>query len=201
VGLSHTALTLQAAFKYLFTEEVLELQRLAQSLGPDPIVVNIGAGAGTSALAFCESRPDLWLVSVDVQEPSSPYGCLEGSGATGRRVLGRPGQQVLGASIQWGGAGSSGHQAAVTLSTGPQLRRMSGRHRGMDANLKPGGLLAMRLQQGGRLPAAAGGRAASPRLEGVGRAVRNRSSELERSAASNLITFRKPWAIRPDQEQ
>ena len=72
----HTSESLQAAFKYLFIEEVHALKELAQSLPANPVVVNIGAGAGTSGLAFMESRPDLYLCTIDTEENDSPLGSL-----------------------------------------------------------------------------------------------------------------------------
>lgn len=73
----HDSLSLQAAFKYLFASEVEALKELARSLPDNPVVVNIGAGSGTSGLAFMESRPDLKLVTVDIQYGDSPFGCIE----------------------------------------------------------------------------------------------------------------------------
>ena len=74
--MAHTAESLQQAFHYLFEDEIPALKRLAQSLPPNPTVVNIGAGAGTSGLAFMESRPDLRLITVDIQFDDSPLGCI-----------------------------------------------------------------------------------------------------------------------------
>lgn len=73
-----TSDTVQEAFGYLFVDEVAALKQLAQSLPENPTIVNIGAGAGTSGLAFVESRPDVTLFTVDVQDASSPFGCLQG---------------------------------------------------------------------------------------------------------------------------
>ena len=73
----HTAESLQAAFHYLFPDEVPALKQLAQSLPDNPIVINIGAGAGTSGLTFIESRVDLHLVTIDIQDEGSPLGCLQ----------------------------------------------------------------------------------------------------------------------------
>lgn len=67
---------LRDAFHYLFPDELPALQRHVLSLPPNPVVVNIGAGAGTSALAILESRPDVTLHSVDVTLEDSPFGCL-----------------------------------------------------------------------------------------------------------------------------
>lgn len=76
--IKHTSHSVVDWTAYLFHEEVDELKRLAQSLPDTPRVVNIGAGNGTSGLAFMESRPDLQLYTIDIQRESSPYGCLEG---------------------------------------------------------------------------------------------------------------------------
>ena len=46
---------------YLFHGEVDALQEWAHGLPPNPVVVNIGAGNGTSGLAFLQARGDLFL--------------------------------------------------------------------------------------------------------------------------------------------
>lgn len=74
--MKHTAETLQAAFKYLWPDEVPLLKSLARSLPDNPTVINIGAGSGTSGLAFMESRPDLHLVTIDTEDQDSPLGSL-----------------------------------------------------------------------------------------------------------------------------
>lgn len=71
-----TSEQLRAAFKYLFVEELAALKQLARSLPPNPTVVNIGAGSGTSGLAFLESRDDLRLHTIDIQFEDSPLGCI-----------------------------------------------------------------------------------------------------------------------------
>lgn len=78
--MSYTAESLQKSFRYLFVAEVPALKELAQSLPPNPAVVNVGAGAGTSGLAFMESRPDLFLYTIDIQKDDSPLGCLYAEG-------------------------------------------------------------------------------------------------------------------------
>jgi len=52
---------------YLTIPEVRLLKKLAQGLPHDPLIVNIGAGAGTSTLAFAEARPDALILSIDIQ--------------------------------------------------------------------------------------------------------------------------------------
>ena len=72
----NTSESIQQAFHYLFPNEVPELKRLALFLPENSMVVNIGAGAGTSTLAFLEARPDLRVVSIDKEAKPSPLGSL-----------------------------------------------------------------------------------------------------------------------------
>lgn len=76
MGNMQTPEELRAAFGFLFPGELDELRRLALLLPPDPLVVNIGAGVGTSAATFLHARPDLTVITVDIQEGVSPYGGL-----------------------------------------------------------------------------------------------------------------------------
>lgn len=82
--MSHTAHSVADWTQYLFHDEVDALKDLALSLPAAPHVVNIGAGNGTSGLAFMEARPDLYLYTIDIQLESSPYGCLQGEEAVFR---------------------------------------------------------------------------------------------------------------------
>jgi hypothetical protein len=72
----HSSDTLQQAFGYLTENELRSLKELAKLLPDNPTVINLGAGAGTSGLAFMESRPDLKLWTIDIQRDDSPFGCL-----------------------------------------------------------------------------------------------------------------------------
>lgn len=71
-----TAADVQRAFHYLFPAELPALKMLAIQLPANSLVINIGAGSGTSGLAFMESRPDLALVTVDIENSDSPLGSL-----------------------------------------------------------------------------------------------------------------------------
>jgi len=73
-----TAEVLRQAFHYLYRDELPALQELARSLPPGALIVNIGAGAGTSGVTFMEAREDLRLVTIDITKESSPFGCLVG---------------------------------------------------------------------------------------------------------------------------
>ena len=70
------SLELQNAFGYLHRAEVHALAALACILPDSPVVVNIGAGVGTSGLVFMEAREDLTLYTVDIS-PVSALGGLQ----------------------------------------------------------------------------------------------------------------------------
>lgn len=61
---------------YLTRPEIDLMMEIARSLPDNPVVVNIGAGAGTSGMTFMESRPDLKLFTIDVNNHDNPYGGL-----------------------------------------------------------------------------------------------------------------------------
>lgn len=72
----HTSETLQAAFGYLFVEEIQALKELVNMLPSQPEVLQIGAGAGTSSLAILEARDDVHLITIDIENGDSPFGSL-----------------------------------------------------------------------------------------------------------------------------
>ena len=67
---------LSEAFGYLKMEELILLMRLVKSLPDNPLVVNIGAGVGTSTMAILEARDDSFVVSVDLYTGVRPEGGL-----------------------------------------------------------------------------------------------------------------------------
>jgi predicted O-methyltransferase YrrM len=64
------------AFGFLKIDEAQLLMDTADGLGQGAIVVNVGAGAGTSALAVIEQRPDLakTFYTVDMRDDDNPFG-------------------------------------------------------------------------------------------------------------------------------
>jgi predicted O-methyltransferase YrrM len=72
------ALKLASSFGYMTAWEVLTLQVLCRSLPANAILVNVGSGAGTSALAMAEARGDLikTIYSCDNREDGGPFGGL-----------------------------------------------------------------------------------------------------------------------------
>lgn len=72
----HTPVTLNEWLGYLFPAELTELDRLIKTLPLHARVLNIGAGGGVSSATILTARADVTLVSVDIQDTSSPNGCL-----------------------------------------------------------------------------------------------------------------------------
>ena len=63
-------------YGYLKHGELEFLLELIRSLPDEPLVVNIGAGVGTSGLAVLEARDDSFLVTVDMYDHVRPEGAL-----------------------------------------------------------------------------------------------------------------------------
>ena len=66
------------AFGFLKIEEAELLMQTAEKLKVNAMVVNIGAGVGTSALAVIEQRPDLakLVFTIDARDDDNPFGGL-----------------------------------------------------------------------------------------------------------------------------
>ena len=74
--MAHTSETLRQAFHYFFPNELQLLKKLVRLFPYSPVtVLNIGAGAGTSGLAFLETG-DVILHTVDITNIDSPLGSL-----------------------------------------------------------------------------------------------------------------------------
>ena len=72
------ALGIAHSFGYMYDYELMLMTTIVRSLPDEAIVVNIGAGTGTSGLAILEARPDLanttW--TVDIRDDDNPFGGL-----------------------------------------------------------------------------------------------------------------------------
>lgn len=66
---------LSDAFGFLRLIEVRAIEDAVNSLPPNPHIVNIGAGAGTSGLAIIQ-RGDAFLTTIDIRQ-NSPLGSLQ----------------------------------------------------------------------------------------------------------------------------
>ena len=60
-----TSKDLCKAHGMLIWPEAQILKKCASMLPENPVIINIGAGAGTSAIAMLEERPDAFIFSVD----------------------------------------------------------------------------------------------------------------------------------------
>lgn len=79
--MKHNSQTVRDWLGYLRQAELEGLRDLAASLQPGSVVVNIGAGGGTSGLVFMEAPTKLKVFTVDRQASASPLGCLAGERA------------------------------------------------------------------------------------------------------------------------
>jgi predicted O-methyltransferase YrrM len=144
--IKHTSHTVVEWTNYLTHAEVDTLQALARSLPADPAVVNIGAGNGTSGLAFMEARPDLRLFTVDIQRESSPFGCLQGEEAVFRSAgfWGDPRHtQIHGDSKIVGQEWQHGPADLVFVDGGHQYHEAHGDITIWLPLIKPGGVMAV----------------------------------------------------------
>jgi len=71
------AIELSNAFGYLTEKEVLGIKGLVITLPPAPLIINIGAGAGTSSVAMLETRSDVSVCTIDVNQDGA-LGSLQG---------------------------------------------------------------------------------------------------------------------------
>lgn len=208
---SLTSEQVRDSFHYLFRAELPALKQLVRSLPPNPLVVNIGAGSGTSGLAILESRPDVTLVTVDIENENSPLGSLDSE----RGVMERAGYdhlrgtrwfQIHGDSKQVGrhwdlaqfaianfGLVVVNYVAMVFVDGGHQYDECRGDIEAWWPHLAPGGVMAVHDYNKEQIPPTADG----PHWKawpGVNRAV----DEMLRSRyeplvyVDSLIAFRKP---------
>lgn len=184
----HTAHSVVDWTGYLYHEEVDELQRLATTLPEGAHIVNIGAGNGTSGLAFMEARPDLRVTTIDIQLESSPFGCLAGEEAVFRSAgfWGDPRhQQICGDSKQIGRDWDQGPVDLVFVDGGHQYHEAKGDLDVWRPHIKPGGLLVVHDYEKGL---------ANKHWPGVDRAVgeymQEHPEDEQVSRVRTTITFR-----------
>jgi hypothetical protein len=71
-----SAKELGETFGFLQPVEIELLDQLIKGLPKDPLVINLGAGVGTSAMAILEARDDVYVVTVDKECGELPLGGL-----------------------------------------------------------------------------------------------------------------------------
>lgn len=144
--MAHDSESLRQAFRYFYPNELTLLKSLPNFITHSPcVVINIGAGAGTSGLAFLESREDLALHTVDIQDTDSPFGCLYAE----RQVCTAAGYTLGGRWLQW--HGDSKRLAAtwdepvdiVFVDGGHEYDEVTGDILGWLPHIGPGGFMAV----------------------------------------------------------
>ncbi len=141
--MSHAS-EVRAAFHYLLDGEVEFLQDLARQLRPFGKIINIGAGAGTSCLAFLEARDDLNVITVDIQADASPLGGLasERNALEGAGLWGIPRhRQIHGDSKEVGRAWDEGPVDLVFIDGDHSYEGCAGDVRAWAPHLRSGGFL------------------------------------------------------------
>jgi predicted O-methyltransferase YrrM len=72
-----SAKELSKSFGFLKLGEVELLDQLVKTLPKDPLIINLGAGVGTSAMTILEARDDSFVVTVDRECGEHPLGGLQ----------------------------------------------------------------------------------------------------------------------------
>lgn len=133
---------LAQAFGMQTPAETFTLRTLAWSLPENPVIINIGAGTGTSSLAFAESRPDASITTIDVSL-GGPLGGLENEVNAFRPTGLKMPAQRLGDSKQ-AGLSWNGPKADLILIDGDHsYEGCFGDICAWRDHVKPGGLLAL----------------------------------------------------------
>lgn len=143
---AHSPYSLSDWINYLSHDEIDLLAALAKALPERPAVVNIGAGAGTSALTFLGARPDLWLYTIDIALELNLYGGLENEigilKAAGLLDYNRY-LPIHGDSVQVGAGWKLGPVDLVFVDGDHTYAGARGDIETWWAHLKPGGLMAI----------------------------------------------------------
>ena len=129
------------AFGYLSIEEVEGLHALTNMLPDRPVVVNVGAGTGTSGLAIAETRSDVELTTVDKRKGDA-YGGLENErhafdGANMSYPI-----QILGDSREVAREWDGGDLDMVFIDDGHKRSDIEGDILEWMRHVKPGGIMA-----------------------------------------------------------
>jgi predicted O-methyltransferase YrrM len=131
------------AFGFLFPEEIELLEKIAKELPAKAVVINIGAGVGTSSLTLAEQRADLKIYTVDIS-PGGPHGGLQNevNAFANANLSGRLPTQVLGDSSAVGRSWSRGPADLVIIDGDHSDRGVRADIAAWLPHVKPGGLVA-----------------------------------------------------------
>lgn len=142
----HTPYTLSNWLVYLSHAEIDFLTQLAEKLPPRPLVINIGAGGGTSGLTFLTARDDLYLTTIDVVKERNPLGGLENElgilEASGVSFVGRH-TQIQGDSKEVGREWMGDYADLVFIDGDHTYEGCAGDIEAWWPNLRTGGIMAI----------------------------------------------------------
>lgn len=131
------------SWHYETPRELFSLMVCAWSLEQQrPVIVNIGAGSGTSGLAFAEARPDATVYTVDIS-PSSPFGGLENERNAFKETGLKLPLQILGDSKQVGKSWVRGPVNLVFVDGDHSLAGCQGDIEAWREHILPGGLILL----------------------------------------------------------
>lgn len=135
---------LAAAFGMQTQYEVFALRVLARTLPENPVIVNIGAGTGTSSLAFAETRPDARIYTVDIST-GSPFGGMQNevNAFAGADLSDRLPIQVLGDSKEIGRSWDRGPADLIFIDGDHSYEGCQGDIDAWITHLMPHGILAL----------------------------------------------------------
>lgn len=199
IKMTHTARSLQAAFGYLFEEEVHALEELVRSLPEYAQVLQIGAGAGTSSLAILEARADVKLFTIDIENGDSPLGSLFAE----RKVVGDAGHIDRLTQIHGDSKSIAAHSRLMSfdmifIDGDHSYEGCAGDINGWMPYLKSGGIMAIHDYNKADAYQHVNGKAPHPKIwDGVDRAV----NELLVGRYEKVVLVRSLIAFRINNEQ
>lgn len=140
-----TSYDLAKRFTQLTFNEIEFLKDIAKMLPSGGVIVNIGAGHGTSGLALAEARQDIRIVTVDARY-DHPTGSLMGehnafAGWVDQDVFEYP-EEILGDSKEVGKAWDRGQVDAVFIDGDHTHEGCRGDWEAWRPHIKPGGIVA-----------------------------------------------------------
>lgn len=133
---------LAQAFGYLTMGEVELLREVSRNLPPKPVIINIGAGAGTSSLIVAETREDANIYTVDISTGGWMGGMENEKNAfDGAGLSHRLPHQILSDSHKAGKDWQNGQYDMVIIDADHTFSGCMGDLDAWKGNLKPGGVI------------------------------------------------------------
>lgn len=135
---------LSKAFGYLSSGEVFILKKAINFIPDNGVIVNIGAGPGTSGLSFYEMKPTAKRYTVDIQE-HHPEGGLqnERNAFTNAGIIDKLPVQILGDSKAVGKSWNRGQIDFLFIDGDHSVAGATGDFENWLPHVKKGGIVAV----------------------------------------------------------